>query len=124
MTLSDSSDDEIAVIGVVPGAGGEDGDEEGEDDEEDDERHHPGHLEVDYDLWDDWDERVHGKIDTNARRREFPENFVWSCCGEPGDSEGCAKGEGQTVDELYATSPEPSVDEGDSDEERHHDGCL
>ncbi|KAF9065820.1 hypothetical protein BDP27DRAFT_1190220, partial [Rhodocollybia butyracea] len=52
---------------------------------------HPGHLEPDYDSFEDWDEDVHGPIDSTDTRKEFPENFLWSCCGEDGVSEGCVQ---------------------------------
>ena len=51
-----------------------------------------GNLEVDYDAegWADWDEDVHGPMDTDQNREEYPENFEWTCCGEAGDNEsGC-----------------------------------
>ena len=51
-----------------------------------------GFLDIDYDAdgWADWDENVHGPMDTKVHREEWPENFVWSCCGRPGDDDsGC-----------------------------------
>ena len=65
------------------------------EDSEDEEPYHPGELEFDYEssTWDDWDERCHGPRDTNSHRNEYPDGFRWSCCGEPGDAEGCEERE-------------------------------
>ena len=65
---------------------------EGPSSDEDVEMHHPGQLEVDWDgdYWADHDEDCHGRsIDTKSNRREHPEGFVWSCCGEVGNADGC-----------------------------------
>ena len=90
-----------------------------------DTRHHPGELEIDdghYD-WPDHDEDCHGRIDSNALRREYPENYTWSCCGKPGDDRGCKRGEGPSIDEKNATSEEE--DPSDEEEgEMHHPGEL
>ncbi|KAG8626355.1 hypothetical protein KVT40_005300 [Elsinoe batatas] len=58
-------------------------------------RWHDGELEVDWDgdFWADHDEDCHGTIDTEDMREEYPEGFTWSCCDEPGGSEGCQVGE-------------------------------
>eukprot|EP00282_Hemiselmis_andersenii_P012079 CAMPEP_0114117398 /NCGR_PEP_ID=MMETSP0043_2-20121206/5012_1 /TAXON_ID=464988 /ORGANISM="Hemiselmis andersenii, Strain CCMP644" /LENGTH=184 /DNA_ID=CAMNT_0001209787 /DNA_START=31 /DNA_END=586 /DNA_ORIENTATION=+ len=83
--------------------------------------HHDGELEVDDDAWPDHDERCHGTIDSNSMRREFPENFIWSCCNtRGGETEGA--GGGQDIDEMYATSECPSSD--DEDAEMFHSGTL
>jgi hypothetical protein len=104
--------------------GSQDNEEEEEEEEDKDgdggERHHPGELEVDYDRWDDHDEACHGIIDSNALRREYPENYIWSCCGRSGDECGCTCGKGPGVDEMYATSPEPELEWS----ERYHPGEL
>lgn len=100
-----------------------DDDSEGEDEEDEEDRHHPGHLMVDHDNWEDHDERCHGVIDSNALRREYPENYVWDCCDQAGDAPGCTPGAGPGVDELYATSPEPSVEEPGGSEP-YHEGEL
>ncbi|KAI0360092.1 hypothetical protein OH77DRAFT_1419482, partial [Trametes cingulata] len=55
--------------------------------------HRAGRLEVNYDAFVDWDEDVHGEMDTTANRREFPENFTWSCCRRDGTRVGCVRGE-------------------------------
>ncbi|KAF2658851.1 hypothetical protein K491DRAFT_713104 [Lophiostoma macrostomum CBS 122681] len=49
-------------------------------------RWHEGELEIDLDhkTWDDWDEDVHGDMDDDASRSEYPEGFVWECCGKRG----------------------------------------
>ena len=69
--------------------------------------HHPGELEVDYegDFWADHDEDCHGTIDTNSMRREYPDGFIWDCCGKNGNSKGCKQGRGRTLVERYPDSP-------------------
>ncbi|GBE88227.1 hypothetical protein BKA93DRAFT_736658 [Sparassis latifolia] len=52
-------------------------------------RYHSGDLEVDEDSFVDWDEDCHGPMDTPAKRRAWPENFIWNCCDADGRSEGC-----------------------------------
>ena len=53
--------------------------------------HHEGVLEVDYlsEIWRDWDEYVHGRIDTTERRCDHPEGFHWTRCGTNGTNPGC-----------------------------------
>lgn len=41
------------------------------------------------DFWADHDSR-HGRIEDLGD--EYPEGFIFPCCGEPGDSEGCKVG--------------------------------
>lgn len=48
-----------------------------------------GEIEVDEASFVDWDEDCHGPMDTLANRRSYPENFVWTCCEENTESEGC-----------------------------------
>jgi hypothetical protein len=52
-----------------------------------------GELELDEESFADWDEHCHGPMDTKENRMQYPENFVWSCCGEDGGSPGCVHGE-------------------------------
>ncbi|KAF9468177.1 hypothetical protein BDZ94DRAFT_1247374 [Collybia nuda] len=54
---------------------------------------HPGDLEVDEGSFADWDEDCHGPKDTSSNRRDYPENFQWTCCDKDGLSEGCVQGE-------------------------------
>ncbi|KAF9532629.1 hypothetical protein CPB83DRAFT_631578 [Crepidotus variabilis] len=54
---------------------------------------HPGELEVDQEMFADWDEDCHGPMDSSETRREYPENFAWTCCNDDGNSAGCARGE-------------------------------
>ena len=88
-------------------------------------RHHPGELEAEYQAqsWWDWDEPTHGEIDSFANRREYPEGFRWSCCDLLGNEVGCTEGEGESIDQMYATSEGPSDVELESGEEEH-DGEL
>lgn len=53
----------------------------------------PGDLEVNEEAFVDWDEDCHGPMDTSENRRQWPENFTWSCCEEDGTAEGCEVGE-------------------------------
>ncbi|KAI0454731.1 hypothetical protein F5B21DRAFT_473958 [Xylaria acuta] len=57
-------------------------------------RYHDGDLEVDDDgdFWADHDEDCHGPIDTDENRVQYPEGFVWSCCGKVGYRGGCTRG--------------------------------
>lgn len=48
-----------------------------------------GKLEVDWDVWEDHDEDVHGEMDPEELRREFPVNYTYSCCDEDGTAGGC-----------------------------------
>lgn len=41
------------------------------------------------DFWADHDENCHGIIDSDFCRKEYPEGFIWSCCGEIGTHPGC-----------------------------------
>ena len=99
-----------------------DDDDDDNDDDNDNDYHHPGDLEIDYDsgVWDDWDERCHGPIDSQSNRREYPDGFVWSCCDKQGDEGGCIRGVGTTIEERYPDSSEPDLDET----EAHHPGEL
>ncbi|KAH7067471.1 hypothetical protein BKA63DRAFT_570770 [Paraphoma chrysanthemicola] len=47
---------------------------------------HEGETEPDYDgdFWADHDERIHGIIDSEESREEYPEGFVWDCCQKRG----------------------------------------
>ncbi|OSD06368.1 hypothetical protein PYCCODRAFT_1431373 [Trametes coccinea BRFM310] len=56
-------------------------------------KYHRGRLEVDYAAFVDWDEEVHGEMDTPQNRREFPQNFRWTCCRRDGTRAGCVGGE-------------------------------
>lgn len=59
--------------------------------------YHPGEMEVDHagGFWADHEEEVHGTIDCEASREEYPEGFLWSCCDQPGDVRGCTWGSHQ-----------------------------
>ncbi|KAF8879310.1 hypothetical protein CPB84DRAFT_1852126 [Gymnopilus junonius] len=54
---------------------------------------HRGRLFPQEEGFEDWDEYVHGPMDTLENRKEFPENFHWTCCDKNGTSEGCVKGQ-------------------------------
>ena len=50
-----------------------------------------GDMEPDYesDFWADHDENCHGIIDSKESREEYPEGFLWDCCGRIGTDPGC-----------------------------------
>lgn len=39
--------------------------------------------------WADENEEVHGKINTKKNRREHPDGFAWSCCGQREKARKC-----------------------------------
>ena len=47
------------------------------------------------DFWADHDEDIHGRI--ADLEDEFPEGFIYECCNQTGDTEGC-------VDDVFHTS--------------------
>ncbi|OJT04833.1 hypothetical protein TRAPUB_4405 [Trametes pubescens] len=57
--------------------------------------YHEGELEPseDDDSWIEWDENVHGPMDTEENRRQYPDQFTWSCCDRDGTQPGCVEGE-------------------------------
>ncbi|TQV90184.1 hypothetical protein IF1G_11135 [Cordyceps javanica] len=59
--------------------------------------YHKGLLEPDYDsdFWADYDEKVCGDVDTKSNRKDYPDGFYWSCCGELGSEDGCRTGDHQ-----------------------------
>ncbi|KAF6765904.1 hypothetical protein DFP72DRAFT_704 [Ephemerocybe angulata] len=61
--------------------------------EEDECQYHPGDMEPDEDGFADWDEDCHGPQDTPENRRQYPQEFMWTCCEEDGTSPGCVIGE-------------------------------
>jgi hypothetical protein len=75
--------------------------------------HHPGELEPGNDKFADWDDDCHGNRYSNSIKRDYPDEYVWDCCGARGTSRGCTEGEGEgeTIEEKYATSPEPELEE-------------
>ncbi|TFY61953.1 hypothetical protein EVJ58_g4183 [Rhodofomes roseus] len=55
--------------------------------------YHPGALKAVEMRFPDWDEKMHGSMDTPENRAALPENFVWSCCDRDGDNpEACTEG--------------------------------
>ena len=51
-----------------------------------------GYREVDDEssTWYDWDEDCHGRMDD--QEDEYPEGFIWTCCEQSGDCDGCQTG--------------------------------
>jgi len=91
-----------------------------DDSDDEDPMHHPGELDVDFesDVWADWDEALHGPIDTNFHRRMYPAGFRWTCCTEPGNvSKGCVSGSGPRIHEMYPPDSDDDDDEQDDDED-------
>ena len=68
---------------------------------------HTGKLEIDEQMFEDWDEEVHGPMMTFENIDEYPENFMWSCCGKHLDSE---------EDDDEDSEDEDSEDEDSEDE--------
>ncbi|CAD0100512.1 unnamed protein product, partial [Aureobasidium mustum] len=60
---------------------------------------YPDEIDWDGDFWADHDEDCHGKIDLDLAD-EYPEGFIWTCCKENGEGEGCQIGPHE-VDETY-----------------------
>ena len=52
-----------------------------------------GDTEVDEEatIWNDHNEDVGGEIDSEEKRSEYPEGFIYDCCDKRGDSEGCER---------------------------------
>ncbi|PVH96153.1 hypothetical protein DM02DRAFT_599716 [Periconia macrospinosa] len=68
---------------------------------------HSGELDVDDDddFWADHDEDIHGIIDSDELREQYPEGYTWSCCGERGGtSEGCERGPHESEPGMIAKS--------------------
>ena len=72
-----------------------------------------GEMETDDAEWPDHDEDIHGIIDSEESRKEYPENFTWTCCGRRGDEQGCARSRHSLSRKEYGGY---SADEGDSEE--------
>ncbi|KAI0784212.1 hypothetical protein C8Q75DRAFT_780533 [Abortiporus biennis] len=51
--------------------------------------YHPGILEVNESAFPDWDEEVHGPMDTKDNRIQYPDGFTWTCCNKDGTTDGC-----------------------------------
>ncbi|PPQ76526.1 hypothetical protein CVT26_013361 [Gymnopilus dilepis] len=52
---------------------------------------HRGRLLPRDDGFEDWDEDVHGPMDTLENRRDYPDEFRWTCCDDDGTAEGCVR---------------------------------
>ena len=69
------------------------GSDSSEEESEEEERVlcHPGELivnEKDFaEMWPGLDSPA--DVDDDAHREAFPERYIWTCCGEPGDATGC-----------------------------------
>ncbi|KAI0635710.1 hypothetical protein C8Q77DRAFT_587857 [Trametes polyzona] len=64
-------------------------------------KYHPGELEVNEDAFVDWDEDVHGPMDTPENRESYPDNFIWTCCDLDGTKEGCTRDEHEPEEESH-----------------------
>ncbi|KAJ5833773.1 hypothetical protein N7474_002084 [Penicillium riverlandense] len=51
--------------------------------------YHSDYNAPDYDAFVDHDEDCHGTIDSDEMRKEFPENFIYECCGRNLTEEPC-----------------------------------
>ncbi|OJD38695.1 uncharacterized protein BKCO1_4000203 [Diplodia corticola] len=56
----------------------------------------PLNVDLDHDIWTDWCDKTYGPLDNEENMRnnfpQYPEGFVWTCCGGRGDSNGCQRG--------------------------------
>jgi hypothetical protein len=54
-------------------------------------RHVTGRKELDSmsDFWADHDEDCHGDMESFSNDVDYAEEFVWTCCREYGDADGC-----------------------------------
>lgn len=59
-------------------------------------------------MWNDWDEKTFGDIDTPDNQKEFPHGFKWECCGKPADAKGCVQ-----ENHKGPEGPKPSFEEPD-----------
>ncbi|THH19238.1 hypothetical protein EW146_g1880 [Bondarzewia mesenterica] len=50
---------------------------------------HSGRLQVDYEMFVDFEADGGSPMNTKTNRGEYPENFKWTCCRRDGSSEGC-----------------------------------
>lgn len=50
------------------------------------------HPDYEGDFWADHDEKCHGVIDSAELREEYPDGYIWDCCGETGSHPGCMRG--------------------------------
>ncbi|KXJ87504.1 hypothetical protein Micbo1qcDRAFT_197820 [Microdochium bolleyi] len=48
------------------------------------------------DFWADHDEDLHGRIDSEELREEYPDGYLWTCCAETGSHPGCQRGPHKT----------------------------
>ena len=113
----------------APDADEEDGDDDvgggdGDDEEAAKARYyHPGKSEVDEASFEDWDERCHGPMDSKTNRRQFPECFIWSCCGGTLESRGCTRREAG-VPRVPGDNGSISSDTSSGVDRAGHDGEL
>ncbi|KAK4163291.1 hypothetical protein QBC43DRAFT_264369 [Cladorrhinum sp. PSN259] len=85
-------------------------------------RYHSGELEVDYDLWPDHNEKYHGPINTSFHRKEYPDQFVWNCCDEPGNEPGCRRSRHRTKDdERFKADDTSEEEEGGEENEKEQE---
>ncbi|CAH0037496.1 unnamed protein product [Clonostachys rhizophaga] len=75
--------------------------------------YHPGEMEVDddNDFWADHDENIHGTIDSDWARKEYPGGFIWSCCEKNAEgAPGCTTG-------RHEADPQKAWKDGSEEEE-------
>ncbi|KAI9769610.1 MAG: hypothetical protein M1839_003612 [Geoglossum umbratile] len=72
---------------------------------------HPGIKTVDYDsdFWADHDVNCHGPYDAFEDDDNYAEGFMWDCCDEPGDDEGCKSTKHKTASNIVVPAPPPPV---------------
>ncbi|KAK3989439.1 hypothetical protein QBC44DRAFT_369945 [Cladorrhinum sp. PSN332] len=84
--------------------------------------YHPGKPEMndDHSTWDDWEEWRDGRLDDpTIYFDELPEGFIYTCCNQQGDAEGCAESRYVSKDPPQAVSEQAvssTADEASSTE--------
>ncbi|KAH0543830.1 hypothetical protein FGG08_001869 [Glutinoglossum americanum] len=66
-------------------------------------------VDFDSDFWADHDVNCHGPYDAFEDDADYAEGFVWDCCDEPGDNEGCKATKHKTESNLVVPAPPPPV---------------
>jgi hypothetical protein len=43
-------------------------------------------------IWDEWEDWRDGDMDDPKNKEQYPEGFVYPCCGKDGNADGCMVG--------------------------------
>ncbi|KAH0543880.1 hypothetical protein GP486_008544 [Trichoglossum hirsutum] len=66
-------------------------------------------VDLDSDFWADHDVDCHGPFDAFEDDPGYAEGFVWDCCEEPGDNEGCKATKHKSESNLVVPAPPPAA---------------